>query len=669
MIWRSLIEKWWFWVIATFLLYANTLKHDYVIDDLIVVTNNKLTQEGVSAIPEIFSHSYLFGYDGREDESYRPITLTTFAIERTLFDADPFFSHLIQVLLYGVTILLLFRLLQLMFGEEKWKLTLLIAGLYMLHPIHTEVVANVKSRDELLCALFLFAALLLFLKAYRKGNKLMLASSLGVYILALLSKETAAPAIVLFPAILWFFEKTSLKQTVLHSLPFVLPALVYIGLRSVVLSDVLIADPIDPVANSLVLAETFSESFASKLLVFTKYIQLSIFPVSMSWDYSISAFPIVGFSNFQSILGFVILISMLGLLAYGVLKRSAFGFASLVFLSTFVATSNFFFLINCVLGERFLFIPVLGILILLVLFLEPLLSRFHVKGALVLFGAIAFFYGSRTIIRNRDWKDNITIYEAGVAVVPNSVKTQFNLGTAYLTAGNSSSLLGMKSTFYDKALECFDAARRIYPNYPNIYENEAYVFGELAKMEPDTLRRKSILLLANKKLGFAIDSLNLKKDNLNQNRSFILTELIAIEQNSLTRIRYLEALVKNVNSKSEFTDDDFHNELYALYELGKKDKLLQVVQTKATEHPAKADLLAEISRQYFAKNDLEQSLAVLSEYLKLRPEDFNSKSNQGMLFEMMGKKQEAIKAYEAVLQQHPEHEHTRQLYESLKNKL
>ena len=63
------ISTWWFWCGLGFLLYVNTLKHEYTIDDLIVVTSNKLTQQGVSAIPDIFSHSYMFGYNGRENEA------------------------------------------------------------------------------------------------------------------------------------------------------------------------------------------------------------------------------------------------------------------------------------------------------------------------------------------------------------------------------------------------------------------------------------------------------------------------------------------------------------------------------------------------------------------------------------------------------------------------
>ena len=158
------LEKWWFWFGFSFLLYANTLNHEYTIDDLIVVTSNEMTQQGVGAIPDIFKHSYMFGYNGREDESYRPLTLATFAIEKTVFDSKPAASHFIQVILYGLCILVIFRYLQNLFGQEKNKLVIAICLLFMMHPIHTEVVANVKSRDEILSALFLFSSLLLYSK-------------------------------------------------------------------------------------------------------------------------------------------------------------------------------------------------------------------------------------------------------------------------------------------------------------------------------------------------------------------------------------------------------------------------------------------------------------------------------------------------------------------------
>jgi protein O-mannosyl-transferase len=663
------IEKWWFWILASFLLYANTLKHEYVIDDLIVVTNNRLTQEGVSAIPEIFSHSYLFGYDGREDESYRPLTLTSFAIERSLFDADPFFSHLIQVLLYGLTILALFRLLTQIFESTNLKWAFAVAFLFMLHPIHTEVVANVKSRDELFCALFLFSALHFFLKAVRSVDKKWFVLSLLTYFMALLSKETAAPAIVLFPGLLWFIEKKNFIETLKSSALFLVPIVLYIGIRSIVLSDVLIADPIDPVANSLVLAESGIESFSTNLSIFARYIQLSIFPIQMSWDYSLSAFPLVGFGDTNALIGLVFLLGVLAILISGIFKRHLAGFGALIFIASFAATSNFFFLINCVLGERFLFIPVLGVLLMLVPYFANRLKNLNNSIVLLIFGLLSAYYSIRTVVRNSDWKNNISIYEAGAKVVPNSVKVQFNLGTAYLTQGNLNPDLNIRSDFYEKALNAFDQARKIYPNYVNIYENEAYVFGELSKIQTDTLKRIDYLQKGNRSLAFALDSLELEKDNLNQNRSFILTELITLEKDQNQRNNYLKVLIENGKEKKVFTADDFHNELYAFYELNNDQELIRSAKDKISTFPEKADLMTEISKQYFNRGQVELSLEMLNIYLSVRQEDYSSLSNKGMLLEMLGKNREAIEIYESVLKIQPDHEHTRRLYEQLKQRV
>jgi hypothetical protein len=532
----ELSKKWWFWIIASFLLYANTLKHEYVIDDMIVISNNDQTKKGISAIPEIFSHSYLHGYDGRADMAYRPLTLTTFAIERSLFDAKPVFSHLIQIILYALTVLILFKLLLQLFGEKKIGWVFGITTLFMLHPIHSEVVANVKSRDELLCALFLFLSLNLFINYLRNKKIMSLLISLMLYFLALLSKETAAPAIILFPAILWFFQKSTFKETVIKSIPLILPALTYIYLRSTILTDVLIGDEIDPVANNLVLAKTAMEAFATNLVIFLKYIELSILPIKLSWDYSVNVFPIVDFSNVQAIIGLVLLGSLIGLLIYGILKRSIFGFGALVFVSTFIATSNFVFFIFCVLGERFLFIPVLGLLILLVPLIDNVIKRFHRHGAFIVLIIVSCFFGVRTITRNQDWKSNISIYESGVRATPNSVKTHFNLGTEYLQQGNLSTDSLVRTQWYEKAKQSLNTARSIYPKYANIYENLGYILIEQGKLTSNPVQKRSFFEEGLSVLNVAIDSFDLKKNSLFINKYYVLEQFSLLENDSLKKM-------------------------------------------------------------------------------------------------------------------------------------
>jgi hypothetical protein len=664
---KKIADKWWFWMTLCIILYANTFNHEYVIDDQIVITKNSLTQKGVEGIQEIFSHSYLYGYDEREDESYRPLTLTTFALERSFFDADPKMSHIIQVLLYGLTVWMLFKMLITIFGETKKSWITAVVFLFAVHPIHTEVVANVKSRDELLSALFLFSSLFLFAKWVLNPTWKMLLGTLILYFLATLSKETAVPAVLLFPAVAWYLNEERTWSQLSKSIVIIIPLSVYLSIRYSVLSDVLIQDQIDPVANSLVLAESGIELFASNLSIFTKYLQLCVFPVALSWDYSVAQLPIVGFGSVSALIGFVLLIGLFVLLVMGLRSKHVYGFGVLVFLSTFVATSNFFFLINCPLGERFMFIPVLGILLIIVPFISDFLkNRSWINYGLVVWMLIGSYFFARTIDRNADWKSNLTIYTSGVEVSPKSVKAHFNLGTECIVQGDLQLDSLSKKDWYVKALESLENARNVYDDYVNIYENQGYVYGELSKLTVEPTEKKAFLLKGKAILNLAIDSLKFKKSTLFLNQSFILMQLVSIEKDSAQRKLYLEDILHLVQQKKEYGAEDFHHEIYALSELKKYNELLALTELKASSYPEKADLVAEMSRMAFSRNDFQMSLRLLDQYLKMKPEDLSSMSNKGMLLEILGKKQEALLIYKEVLNRDPNQQHARALYEKLK---
>lgn len=660
------LEKWWFWFGVSFLLYANTLNHSYTIDDLIVVTSNKLTQEGASAIPEIFKHSYLFGYDGREDESYRPLTLTTFALEKSLFDAKPGVSHLMQVLLYGLCIVVLFKFLLNLFGEQRSKLAIVITALFMLHPIHTEVVANVKSRDELLSAMFLFLALWLYSKWIMNKSGLVIFFSLLSFLAATLSKETAVLGVLLFPATYFYMTGAKISEVVSKSLVYGIPFLVYFGARALVLSDVLISEPIDPVANSLALAQSGGEQFTSNLAIFAKYMQLTVFPVQLSWDYSISSFPLVGFGNTASILGFLSITVILGILVFGLFKRNLIGFAALIFVSTFALTSNFFFLINCTLGERFLFIPVLGVIMMIVLTIDQLLKDRPKAISITLLGIFAVFFVGRTITRNSDWKDNLSIYESGVAVSPNSVKTHFNLGTEYLEQGNRTSVAVDKKNWYAKSLEEFKTAKAIYPKYVNTFENMGFVYAELGKIGETKEASIDFYKKGLTELNTAIDSLMLDKPSLFQNKFFILEQLINLSDDEKEKQALMLNMVQTVDLIRAKSADDYQRQMYYLRKLKQDDELIKVSEKLIKVYPDRRAYLLQLSEEFFKEQQFDKSLQLMTIYVQHSPNDLSAKSNKGMLLEILGKKQEALKVYEEILEVDGNQAHTRELYDKLK---
>ena len=643
------------------------MNHSYVIDDMIVVNNNSLTKEGISSIPEIFKHSYLFGYDGREDESYRPLTLSTFAIERSLFDANSSMSHFVQILLYGLCILLLFKLLSEIFPKEKSYLIYIVTGLFLVHPIHTEVVANVKSRDELLCALFLFWSLLFFVK-YVKSKKIgQIVLSAVLFFLATLSKETAVPSIILFPALNWVMNKDNLKQVVLNSVVFFVPLLIYIGIRTSVLSDVLIQDPIDPVANSLVLANSTSELFASNFAIFSKYVQLLILPLNLSWDYSISTFETVGFDSILALIGLLLLLVIVGLMLIGLWKRSFVGFGALLFLATFSVTSNFFFLINCVLGERFMFIPLLGFLLMLIPLLDKLNTSIKNKKIILIpLLLIAVFYVGRTATRNMDWKDNLSIYESGTSISPNSVKAHFNLGTEYLQQGNLSSDSLARTQWYEKAKQSLNTARSIYPKYANIYENLGYILIEQGKLTVNPDQKRKFFDEGLTVLNVAIDSFDLKKNSLFINKYYVLEQFSLLENDSLKKNEYYLEMLKTVQAKEDQDAEDFHRQVYLMTQLKMEDELLKYAQENSINFPEKADLISELAKRYFSTSEFETSLKYMVLYTHMRPDDLSSESNKGMLLEILGRKNEALLIYEGILKRDPNQLHTKQLYEKLK---
>ncbi|MBK8366589.1 MAG: hypothetical protein IPL10_03970 [Bacteroidetes bacterium] len=117
------------------------------------VTENSYTNKGLKTIKKIFT-SYYAESDGKNNYEYRPIVKLSFALEHELFGVRPWVGHLINILLYAICLLLLYKVLLLIFHQQTSTFNLLIVLLFAVLPIHTEVVASLKNRDVLLCFCF-----------------------------------------------------------------------------------------------------------------------------------------------------------------------------------------------------------------------------------------------------------------------------------------------------------------------------------------------------------------------------------------------------------------------------------------------------------------------------------------------------------------------------------
>src|SRR5262245_33936908 len=136
----------------SFVLYASSISFDFVLDDEASVKENTLVQQGISAIPTLLKTDSWHGAEmGVKIPIYRPGSFVMFAVIWQFFPDSPHVYHFVNVLLYAVTCALLFLLLRKLFSKQSILFPFAVALLYAAHPIHTEVVSNIKSADEILC--------------------------------------------------------------------------------------------------------------------------------------------------------------------------------------------------------------------------------------------------------------------------------------------------------------------------------------------------------------------------------------------------------------------------------------------------------------------------------------------------------------------------------------
>ena len=181
-------------VAVVIMLYGQSINFQFTLDDDLFYLKHKSVQQGMEGVADIFTKGSLNQFDGTTGvQPYRPVTLTVFAIQKTLFDNSPSAAHFVNVILYILVVLVLFGLLKKLFPSFHVYVVALMAVLFVVHPIHTEVVSSVKSMDELLAALFGFMAWRYFLTEDNEKNNSWLLIGMGsfFYFLSLLSKESA----------------------------------------------------------------------------------------------------------------------------------------------------------------------------------------------------------------------------------------------------------------------------------------------------------------------------------------------------------------------------------------------------------------------------------------------------------------------------------------------
>lgn len=492
---------------VSFGLYANTLTATFTYDDFEFVLPNEALRD-LGTLPQLLN-PFAGGGTG-----YRPVRNLTLALDFALWGENPMGFHLTNCLLHTLATLLVYGVGRRFFGD--WRLAGVTALLFACHPVHTEAVANVSGRKDVLATIFFLAGFWVFLGLRIRGrpDPFRMALVWLCFGLSFFSKEMG----ITMPLVFFLWEVLCGSRTSLGEKPSRttsrsrLPWLLRRGVETIKGSPVFYG--VFFVAFGLVSAwvvflkapseqqfwgGTAINNALTASRVHVHYLKLLIFPVKLVGDYSAFGFPVTTDPfHVPSLLAFGLVVGLVGLLVSISRSWPRIAFLGLFYFVTLLPVSQIK-PHHELLAERFLYLPSIGFAGLTAvslvglsrwLFARRLLAS---RGALVS-GALAVLlvvlYGIRTVDRNRDWQDDLTFWGATVEDSPRCIRARSNYAFNLFEAGR-----------LDSAIRQMRAGLALDPSSVRSHYNLAVLYDRGKEIEGAIEHYREVLSLSKKLRG------------------------------------------------------------------------------------------------------------------------------------------------------------------------
>jgi tetratricopeptide (TPR) repeat protein len=407
-------------VATTLLVHGNTLGNGFVWDDETIIVKNRDTRD-ISRLGHV-----LLSPDDRPPY-YRPLNRASYLLDFQAFGMNPLGFHLVNVTLQVACVLALYGL---GLGIFSARLPALIAAtLLAVHPIATEVVAFVTARNNLFALLFSLVSLWLFVEGDARRSRWRIWLSAIAFFLGLASKEPAAMVLPVMAS--WIVIEGGTWRDRLERARRLLPHLaflgVYLGLRAVSLGGLVGSSPATSSTAPLARAGAI-------FMALPTYLGLIVFPRGLT------IYHVVPETSGSVLAGFALAwIAIVGAVIWLLRRRSppiSLGLAWLGF--GLLPIANLVSLPTAtVIAERYFYIPAVGLWIIAGDLFASAWERSRQRGLLAGAAvAVVVALGARTIVRNRDWRDDLTLARAAVEVEPGAPIAQYNLGLALQESGD-----------------------------------------------------------------------------------------------------------------------------------------------------------------------------------------------------------------------------------------
>jgi len=410
---------------AGLICYLNAFRNDFVWDDQALILENPNVQQP-NGFKAFFNGSIAEG-SPRESPYFRPLYMLSFWLDYQIWGAHPLGFHLTNLIFHLLNVWLLFQLISHL--SIRTGSAFFASIFFAVHPALTESVTSISGRGWLIAGFFLLSALLCFV-TYREGmmrkNRGWFLAACLFFLLALLAMEIA----MVFPLLVLLYdsmnrlsEKRHWKQLFLpHAILWVLLA-VFLFLRMFAAGSGWFS------YGSL----HFDRRLLTAPLLFWNYLGILLFPGTLRLERTIPFARTL--ADPRALAAWAGILVAAGLIFYLLRKRRAglFVFGVLWMTICFIPTLNVVPL-RAMMAEAWLYLPCMGFCMAVSALLMKGMERFP-RGVGGMAAIWLILLSARTLVRNTDWRDPLTLYRESVKASPDSIKMQYNLAVTYSGLG------------------------------------------------------------------------------------------------------------------------------------------------------------------------------------------------------------------------------------------
>lgn len=412
------------------ILYSNSLSGAFLWDDDSFVVNNTAL-ETPENIVSFFTDPRTVAAGGLANDVYRPLSTLSFAVDHWFWKLNVFGYHLSNAILHALNAVAVFLLLGLLFGDLF--IPFLASVIFVVHPVHTEAVAWISGRSNLLFLFWYLLSFICYIRYTRSGKGSFFAASLLSCTAALFSKEMAVTLPILLAAYdIHFQVPEAWHKRVMRYLPYAALVVTFLSIRTLLLGAF---------SQTGWWGDSAYVTFLTMLRVVADYIKTLIAPLKLC-----AAFYLVPTSSSIMERGVILSAAAIAaviaaaLVAYR--RHRAVSFFIWWFFITLFPVTNIVPL-KALEAERFLYLPSIGFCALLAIGAHALyeggLRRSRAWGAvaIVCIAVVIGAYAVRTVIRNEDWNDGVTLSRKSIAAAPMNAWAMTSLGIYLNEHGHS----------------------------------------------------------------------------------------------------------------------------------------------------------------------------------------------------------------------------------------